>query len=79
MKYWAQFLNNGVELLGSEGVLILDGRLNLYNMQCAADGQVYRLRNVQKITHFQIMRGERFSRSRKIGVPVKATYTRHGR
>jgi len=76
MKYYAQFFNksglrringnwendpNHKELLGSDGVLVIDGRLSLFHMKLAAEAQIKSLKAVQKITGYEIRKASRFS------------------
>ena len=67
MKYYLQFLTASVdetkviELLGSEGVFVLDGRWNEHSMRCAAQEQMHRLRHLHKIDGYRIMKGNKFS------------------
>ena len=51
------------EILGSDGVFILDGRNKLRTMKCDAQERIHKLRNVQKIDGYRIMRGSRFGNS----------------
>lgn len=50
MKYYLQFLTTNadktglIDLLGSEGVFILDGRYNLRSMKCTAQERMHKLR-----------------------------------
>lgn len=67
MKFYVQFTevkdNKIIEKIGSDGVFILDGRNNLRTMKCDAIERAYRLRNVQNIDGYKIMRGTRFDNS----------------
>lgn len=67
MKYYLQFYhvieNELQEICGSDGVFILDGRNSLRTMKCDAQERIYKLRNVQKIAGYAIMKGERFTNS----------------
>ena len=65
MKYHLQFLQvideELHEILGSDGVFILDGRNNRRTMICDAQERIHKLRNVQRIDGYRIMKGDRFS------------------
>ena len=70
MKYYVQFLKvNGIneidEMLGSDGVFILDGRNNMNTMINDSKKRINQLKNVQSgIVGFKIHKGERFSNSK---------------
>lgn len=73
MKYHAQFLvqykgdKEPQELLGTDGVFILDGRKTMGGMCHDAMDQIFRLRRVQpNIVGFKIMQGPKFSESTEI-------------
>lgn len=61
MKYYVQFLqvrNEKIyEILGSEGVFILDGRNNLLTMKVDAIERALLLKNIHKISGWRIMKG----------------------
>ena len=67
MKYYLQFLTTNVEetevieLLGSEGVFVLDGRCNLRSMKCTAQERMYKLKHLHEIDGYKIMKGDKFS------------------
>jgi len=67
MKYYTQFLvrygpNEEIrELLGSDGVFVLDGRNNLGTMIRDSMERIEKLKNVQpSIVGFSIIKGSRF-------------------
>jgi hypothetical protein len=70
MKYYVQFYRasdptSKTEILGSDGVFILDGRNNLQTMITDAKRRIHQLKNIHDdIIAFTINRGERFSDSR---------------
>ena len=68
MKYYVQYTqvrNNKVyEILGSDGVFILDGRNNLRTMICDAMIRMNKLRRVMSPDGYKIMKGERFDKSK---------------
>lgn len=66
MKYWVQFLINSatdnaqlIDACGSDGVMILDGRLSSYNMNVAAKRQAQRLEHIRQHPAFRIVSGPR--------------------
>jgi hypothetical protein len=67
MKYYVQFLTTNaeetglIELLGSEGVFVLDGRFNERSMRCAAQERMHKLRHLHSISGYRIMKGNKFS------------------
>ena len=69
MKYHVQFktvnaYKTGLtDLLGSEGVFILDGRNNLRTMKADALMRMHKLRKIHKICGYEIRKGESFSNS----------------
>lgn len=67
MKYYLQFLHvideELHEILGTDGVFILDGRNNQRTMICDAQIRMHQLRNVQKIDGYKIMKGDSFTNS----------------
>jgi hypothetical protein len=71
MKYYVQFYRHSydttsskTEILGSNGVYILDGRNNLQTMIEDARKRISQIKGVQSdIIAFTIHRGERFSKS----------------
>jgi len=71
---YVQFYVNDKELLGSDGVYILDGRNNFHNMINDCYERVNKLRFVQpNINSFQIFKGK-FSDSKPIS---KKIYYKH--
>ena len=72
MKYYVQFYRHSydttsskTEILGSNGVYILDGRNNLPTMIEDAKKRINQIKGVHSdIIAFTIHRGERFSKSR---------------
>lgn len=71
MKYYIQFyarlLNGEIdEALASDGVMPLDGRLSIENMELAGYEQARRLRNVQKHCGFKVMMGSSFSTGKPV-------------
>lgn len=72
MKYYVQFYRHSydttsskTEILGSNGVYILDGRNNLSTMIEDAKRRIHQLKNIHDdIVAFTINKGERFSESR---------------
>jgi len=59
MKYYVQYMVEGRELLGSDGIFPLDARLSLVHMVERAQVQQQSLYNVKpQITGFKIMRGD---------------------
>ena len=68
MRWYVQFTVSHdkievVEVMGSDGVFILDGRNNLRTMSQDAMKRMHKLRNVCKIDGYKIMKGERFDNS----------------
>jgi hypothetical protein len=69
MKYYVQFYrafdsNSKTEMLGSDGIFILDGRNNLSTMIKDAKKRMSQLKNIHNnIIAFTINRGERFESS----------------
>ena len=68
MKHYVQFTVSHdkievVDVCGSDGVFILDGRNNLRTMKCDALKRMHKLRNVCAIDGYKIMKGERFDDS----------------
>ncbi len=72
MRYYTQFLipdadGKPQELLGSDGVFILDGRNSLGGMCKDSIERASQLKNVQPhIIGFKIMKGKRFTESDEI-------------
>ena len=73
MKYYTQFLVKYTpdgkiqELLGSDGVFILDGRNSLGMMCKDSIAWADKLKNVQpNIVGFKIMKGRRFTESQEV-------------
>ncbi len=62
---FVQFFNGAQEALGSDSVFPLDGRYSLPRCIEEARCQAWRLRQVQRYTHFQI-RGGTYSRSHAV-------------
>ena len=77
MKYYIQYydkkLNGEIdESLGSDGVFILDGRNNLNTMINDGYEQYNRIKKVRPgLSHFKVMKGERFTRSVPITELIK--------
>ena len=75
MKLWAQYFHIGtegkpIEMCGSDGVYVCDGRKTYENAKTdAINHALTRNKHVRsEITHVQMMRGSRFTDSVKAGV-----------
>ena len=81
MKYWAQFLIKSatdnaqlIDACGSDGVMVLDGRLSSYNMNVAAKRQAQRLEHIKQYHGFRIVSGPRLFEEKYSSVVFKLTY-----
>ncbi len=81
MKYWVQFLIKSatdnaqlVDACGSDGVVVLDGRLSSYNMNVAAKTPAQRLENIKQYSAFRIVSGPRLFEEQRTSVVFKLTY-----
>ena len=80
MKYWVQFLiksaNNEqlIDACGSDGVVVLDGRLSSYNMNVAAKLNAQRLEHIRQYPAFRIVSGPRLFEEKRTSVVFKLTY-----
>ena len=81
MKYWVQFLIKSatdqtqlIDACGSDGVLVLDGRLSSYNMTVAAKRHAQRLEHIKQYPAFRIVSGPRLFEERRTSVVFKLTY-----
>ena len=81
MKHWVQFLiksatNNAqlIDACGSDGVVVLDGRLSSYNMTLAARRQAQRLEHLKQYPAFRIVSGPRLFEEKRSSVVFKLTY-----
>jgi len=68
MRWYVQFTVSHdevevVDVCGSDGIFILDGRNTLRTMKHDALERMYKLRNVCSIDGYKIMKGERFDNS----------------
>ena len=76
MKYWVQFLIKSatdnaqlIDACGSDGVMVLDGRLSSYNMIVAAKRQAQRLEHIRHYPALRIVAGPRlFEETRSVAV-----------
>ena len=81
MKYWVQFLIKSatdnaqlIDACGSDSVLVLDGRLSLYNMNVAAKRQAQRLEHIKQYSAFRIVSGARLFEEQRSSVIFKLAY-----
>ena len=81
MKYWVQFLIKSatdnaqlIDACGSDGVMVLDGRLSSYNMNVAAKRQAQRLEHIKQYPAFRIVSGLRLFEEKRSSVVFKLTY-----
>lgn len=74
MKYWVQFLiksatdNALIDACGSDGVVVLDGRLSSYNMNVAAKRHAQRLEHIKQYPAFRIVSGPRLFEEKRSSV-----------
>ena len=81
MKYWVQFLIKSatdntqlIDACGSDSVMVLDGRLSLYNMNVAAKRQAKRLEHIKQYSAFRIVSGPRLFEEQRSSVIFKLAY-----
>ena len=83
MKYHVQFMeldleNKLVEALGSDGVMILDGRNAIYNMKADAYKQFLKMnKNLHSYCGWRIKKGSRFDNSVVISEWIKPAANKH--
>ena len=58
MKAYVQFRKNGMDILGSNGIHILDGRNNIESMICDVEEHIHRMRKIRNLKDFQIRKGD---------------------
>ena len=80
MKHWVQFLIKSatdnaqlIDACGSDGVMVLDGRLSSYNMNVAAKRQAQRLEHIKRYPAFRIVSGARLFEEERSSIVFKLT------
>ena len=68
MRTYVQFLDIDLkkkltEAMGTDGVMIVDGRKHLQHHICDAQIRMHRLRKIHSYVGYRIMKGERFDNS----------------